>query len=30
MRGERAPVERFDPRKAGVRQIGNPKKQDPA
>ena len=30
LRGERAPVERFDPRKAGVRQIGNPKKQDPA
>jgi 1-acyl-sn-glycerol-3-phosphate acyltransferase len=30
LRGERAPVERFDPRKAGVRQIGNPKKQDRA
>jgi 1-acyl-sn-glycerol-3-phosphate acyltransferase len=27
LRGEKAPVERFDPRKAGVRQIGNPKKR---
>jgi 1-acyl-sn-glycerol-3-phosphate acyltransferase len=26
LRGETAPTERFDPRKAGVRQIGNPKK----
>jgi 1-acyl-sn-glycerol-3-phosphate acyltransferase len=30
LRGEKAPVERFDPRKGGVRQIGNPKKQDRA
>ncbi|MGH3348581.1 MAG: lysophospholipid acyltransferase family protein [Nocardioides sp.] len=30
LRGEQAPAERFDPRKAGVREIGNPKKQDPA
>jgi hypothetical protein len=28
LRGEAAPTERFDPRKAGVRQIGNPKKGD--
>lgn len=28
IRGEKAPPERFDPRKAGVRQIGNPKKKD--
>ncbi len=28
LRGETAPIERFDPRKAGVRQIGNPKKRD--
>ena len=28
IRGETAPVERFDPRKAGVRQIGNPKKKE--
>ncbi|QBR94036.1 lysophospholipid acyltransferase family protein [Nocardioides euryhalodurans] len=27
LRGEEAPVERFDPRRAGVRQIGNPRKQ---
>jgi 1-acyl-sn-glycerol-3-phosphate acyltransferase len=26
LRGETAPTERFDPRKSGVRQIGNPKK----
>lgn len=30
LRGEKAPAERFDPRKAGVRQTGNPKKQDRA
>ena len=28
IRGETAPVERFDPRKAGVRQIGNPNKKE--
>ena len=28
LRGETAPTERFDVRKAGVRQIGNPKKGD--
>ena len=28
LRGETAPTERFDPRKMGVRQIGNPKKKD--
>ena len=28
IRGETAPAERFDPRKAGVRQIGNPKKKE--
>lgn len=28
IRGEKAPPERFDPRKAGVRQIGNPNKKD--
>ncbi len=28
LRGETAPIDRFDPRKAGVRQIGNPKKGD--
>lgn len=27
LRGEEAPVERFDPRKAGVQQIGNPTKK---
>jgi hypothetical protein len=27
IRGEKAPAERFDPRKAGVSQIGNPRKQ---
>ncbi len=27
IRGERAPVERFDPRTAGVREIGNPRNQ---
>ena len=27
LRGEQAPAERFDPRKAGVGQIGNPRKQ---
>lgn len=27
LRGERAPVERFDPRRAGVGQIGNPRKR---
>lgn len=26
LRGEKAPTERFDPRKAGVQEIGNPKK----
>ena len=25
LRGEQAPAERFDPRKAGVRLIGNPR-----
>ena len=30
LRGETAPGERFDPRKMGVRQIGNPDKKDPA
>ncbi|HEX6149054.1 lysophospholipid acyltransferase family protein [Nocardioides sp.] len=30
LRGEKAPAERFDPRKAGLRQIGNPRKQDRA
>ena len=29
LRGEKAPAERFDPRAAGVKQIGNPKKSDP-
>ena len=29
LRGEPAPAERFDPRQAGVRQIGNPRKQRP-
>ncbi len=29
LRGETAPTERFDPRTAGVRQIGNPKKGEP-
>jgi 1-acyl-sn-glycerol-3-phosphate acyltransferase len=29
VRGEKAPAERFDPRKAGVRQIGNPRKRLP-
>ncbi len=28
LRGEDAPAERFDPRAAGVRQIGNPNKKD--
>ena len=28
LRGEEPPAERFDPRKAGVRQIGNPKRKD--
>lgn len=28
LRGEKAPVERFDPRKMGVRQVGNPNKKD--
>lgn len=28
LRGEEPPAERFDPRKAGIRQIGNPKKKD--
>jgi 1-acyl-sn-glycerol-3-phosphate acyltransferase len=28
LRGEKAPAERFDPRKMGVRQIGNPHKKD--
>ena len=28
LRGEPAPKERFDPRTAGVRQIGNPRKKD--
>ena len=27
LRGEQAPAERFDPRKAGVGQIGNPRKR---
>ena len=27
LRGEQAPAERFDPRRAGVQQIGNPRKQ---
>ena len=27
LRGETAPAERFDPRRAGVQQIGNPRKQ---
>lgn len=30
VRGEKAPAERFDMKKAGVRQIGNPNKVDPA
>lgn len=30
LRGEQAPPERFDPRKRGVRQIGNPNKKDDA
>jgi 1-acyl-sn-glycerol-3-phosphate acyltransferase len=29
LRQEKAPTERFDPRKAGVRQTGNPTKKDP-
>lgn len=28
LRGEKAPAQRFDPRTAGVRQIGNPRKVD--
>ena len=28
IRGETAPAERFDPRKAGIRQIGNPNKKE--
>jgi hypothetical protein len=28
IRGEVAPAERFDPRRAGVRQIGNPNKKE--
>lgn len=28
LRGEKAPAERFDPRKMGVRQVGNPNKKD--
>ena len=28
LRGETAPADRFDPRKAGVRQIGNPRRKD--
>lgn len=28
LRGETAPAERFDPRKHGVRQIGNPRRKD--
>ena len=28
LRGEQAPAERFDPRKAGVKLIGNPRKTD--
>lgn len=28
IRGEQAPAERFDPRRAGVRQIGNPNRKD--
>ena len=27
LRGEEAPAKRFDPRKAGVKQIGNPTKK---
>jgi 1-acyl-sn-glycerol-3-phosphate acyltransferase len=27
LRGEEPPTERFDPRRAGVRQIGNPRKR---
>ena len=30
LRGETAPTERFDPRKMGVREIGNPSKKDRA
>ena len=30
VRGEKAPAERFDPRRAGVREIGNPYKADDA
>jgi 1-acyl-sn-glycerol-3-phosphate acyltransferase len=29
IRGEKAPAERFDPRVAGVRQIGNPRQKQP-
>jgi hypothetical protein len=29
LRGETPPATRFDPRAAGVRQIGNPRKNDP-
>ena len=28
LRGETAPAERYDPRKTGVRQIGNPRKKE--
>jgi 1-acyl-sn-glycerol-3-phosphate acyltransferase len=28
LRGEEAPAERFDPRKAGIRQTGNPRKKE--
>ena len=28
IRGETAPAERFDPRRAGVRPIGNPNKKE--
>ena len=28
LRGEEAPAERFDPRKSGVRQTGNPNKTE--
>jgi hypothetical protein len=28
LRGEEPPAERFDPRKAGVRQTGNPRKKE--
>lgn len=30
LRGEHAPAERFDPRKHGVAEIGNPKKRNPS